>query len=328
MVPTISARAWDAVGLSPVEAQVYFAMLKVPSTDVAALATQVTLTHEQVLDTLRGLEDRGLVSRAAGHDARFIAAAPDLAFGPVVAERETQLEAARAALSELSTAHRAARAQNASELVEVVSGEAAIRERLRQMLHRARHEVLALTKPPYAEPVNDPELDLLARGIKVRSLYGREALERADDVATIQGHIAAGERARVTGQVPVKLVVVDAGLAMLPLAGGDGRDAVAGALLVYPSGLLDSLVALFETLWALGTPFGEAGQGSPHDDDGPMDREILAMLFAGLTDQAIARQLGTSPRTVQRLVRRLMERYSAVSRFQLGAIARERGLLD
>lgn len=49
------------------------------------------------------------------------------------------------------------------------------------------------------------------------------------------------------------------------------------------------------------------------------------MLDAGLTDRAVAIQLGLSMRTVQRRVRALMDRTGVDTRFRLGAEAVQRG---
>ncbi|MEG3628520.1 LuxR C-terminal-related transcriptional regulator [Streptomyces poriticola] len=57
------------------------------------------------------------------------------------------------------------------------------------------------------------------------------------------------------------------------------------------------------------------------------DRKILNLLYAGLNDAAIARQLAVGHRTVQRRVQRLMELLQANGRVALGARAQELGLL-
>ncbi|MGW7629677.1 response regulator transcription factor [Streptomyces griseoincarnatus] len=57
------------------------------------------------------------------------------------------------------------------------------------------------------------------------------------------------------------------------------------------------------------------------------DRKILNLLYAGLSDASIARQLDVGHRTVQRRIRRLMERLQANGRVALGARAQELGLL-
>ncbi|CAL9529345.1 hypothetical protein SUDANB176_04018 [Streptomyces sp. enrichment culture] len=57
------------------------------------------------------------------------------------------------------------------------------------------------------------------------------------------------------------------------------------------------------------------------------DRKILNLLYAGLDDASIARRLSVGHRTVQRRIRRLMERLQANGRVALGARAQELGLL-
>jgi DNA-binding NarL/FixJ family response regulator len=49
------------------------------------------------------------------------------------------------------------------------------------------------------------------------------------------------------------------------------------------------------------------------------------LLTAGVKDQAIARQLGVSLRTIRRRLANLMREAGAVSRFQLGMLAGRRG---
>jgi LuxR family transcriptional regulator, transcriptional regulator of spore coat protein len=50
----------------------------------------------------------------------------------------------------------------------------------------------------------------------------------------------------------------------------------------------------------------------------PRERELVALLSRGHTDQEAAVRLGISPRTVTALVRGLMDRLGVDNRFQLG----------
>ena len=66
----------------------------------------------------------------------------------------------------------------------------------------------------------------------------------------------------------------------------------------------------------------------PHSSyEAALGDRMLAMLAAGLKDEAIARYLGVSLRTVRRRVATLMEELGAHTRFQLGSAAERRGLL-
>ncbi|MEW9547931.1 helix-turn-helix domain-containing protein [Nonomuraea sp. NPDC050783] len=161
----------------------------------------------------------------------------------------------------------------------------------------------------------------------VRGIYSPLAFEHPGMLAHARRAIAGGEQARL-GQVPVKLAVADARLALLPLGSGTDR-AVDSALVVHPSTLLDALIALFETLWRAAVPLRLTEDGL-HPEGRPQapDTEVLALLAGGMKDDAIARQLGLSPRTVQRRVQLLCERLGAHTRFHAGYLAAQQDLLS
>ncbi|MER7200600.1 hypothetical protein [Streptomyces sp. CB01635] len=108
-------------------------------------------------------------------------------------------------------------------------------------------------------------------------------------------------------------MLADADLGLVPLA--DTPAGEPGAVLLHRSGLLDALDALFESVWRtahpleLSDPGGEAETTVELGAEGPtdLDRRILAPLLAGLTDPTAATQLGLSPRTLHRRLRRLMD---------------------
>jgi DNA-binding CsgD family transcriptional regulator len=133
----------------------------------------------------------------------------------------------------------------------------------------------------------------------------------------------------VVPELPIRLLIVDRRIALVPLLSGPDRDV--GALIVHRSGMLDALLALFDRVWRDGLPLvlgtdgvveGASGDGLPE-----LDARILGLLLAGLTDQAVANQLGLSMRTVQRRVRALMDLVAAETRLQLGFQAARRGWL-
>ena len=136
-----------------------------------------------------------------------------------------------------------------------------------------------------------------------------------------------GEDIRIRESVPLRMLVVDRQLALVPLQ-PSGDDRGGGALLVHPGGLLDALLGLFDLLWVDAMPVLPSADAMATDADGAVDeidRHVLALLLHGLTDQAIGGQLGLSLRTVQRRVRQLMTLAEVSTRFQLGHAAAIRG---
>jgi len=99
---------------------------------------------------------------------------------------------------------------------------------------------------------------------------------------------------------------------------------------VYPGGLLDALLAVFERSWSQGTPLVADGPAAVCEDPaahGPTgdDLHLLQLMVEGLTDDAIAGKLDVSTRTVQRRVRDLIDLSGVRSRLQLVWEATRRG---
>ncbi|MGH3243568.1 MAG: helix-turn-helix transcriptional regulator, partial [Spirillospora sp.] len=223
---------------------------------------------------------------------------------------------ARALLAELPVDRR----HRPEEQVEILFGRDAVAARFDRLQRAARDEVLVLDRPPYAQEPAEPnhsELEMLARGVRVRGLYAPEALEMPGALETFRQTAAAGEEARVHVDVPLKLAIADRTTAILPFS-GDEREMVDSAFVIHAGNLLDALVRLFELLWdgAIPVPGHVAGHEIPGETG--LDRQLLALLAAGLKDEAAARQLGVSVRTLNRRVSELMRRLGARTRFQAG----------
>lgn len=81
------------------------------------------------------------------------------------------------------------------------------------------------------------------------------------------------------------------------------------------------------------TPTDDSSSRQPESRDAArelreVDRNLLRLLAVGMTDEAVARQLGLSLRTTRRRIAALMSHLSASSRFQAGAEAAKRGWLS
>jgi DNA-binding NarL/FixJ family response regulator len=89
--------------------------------------------------------------------------------------------------------------------------------------------------------------------------------------------------------------------------------------------LVDGVYALFTAAWEAAADLSSYLRGDVPELP-PEARAILRALGAGLTDEAAARQLGTSLRTYRRRVAELLAALEAGSRFQAGLRAGELGL--
>ncbi|MEV6285112.1 helix-turn-helix transcriptional regulator [Kribbella sp. NPDC051770] len=167
-------------------------------------------------------------------------------------------------------------------------------------------------------------LAAMDRGVRARGLYGVSILEDAEGLAAVHQCIAAGEQARVFAQVPLNLMLFDGRRGLFSVPGQ--RGARRALIIVHESGLLDRLIGLFDVFWQMGVPLSAESQvvDTLHGGPDAEEQQLLSYLAAGLTDEAIARDLGVSARTVGRRIARLEEVLGAHSRFQLAVQASRR----
>ncbi|KAB8196728.1 LuxR family transcriptional regulator [Nonomuraea phyllanthi] len=317
-----------AVGVEAEDERIYRNLLRRPRATLPELAARTGHTMATLRHVLCRLESLGLATRMAGRPVRYVPTRPDVAVDALISRREEGLAQARLAARELLAETPRVENHAPEELVEVVQGQAAVVQRFTQLQQTATRELLVLDRPPYAQDPteqNAAEMERLSHGLLVRGIYDASALEIPGKLRLAQESAAAGEQARVSPEVPMKLAIVDRETAILPLS-TDASASADSAVIVHSSSLLDALVTLFEILWRSALPL--PALGSPTRPADMPDPELFALLAAGLKDEAVARQLGVSLRTVHRRVSELMDRLGARTRFQAGLLAARRGWWD
>jgi DNA-binding CsgD family transcriptional regulator len=340
-----AAALLDCLGLSAAEEHLYLRLLAEPRLSTAEIGRRLDMTHDRVraqLDSLAALglvvatrhDDAGAWGESTEHTGRggvpaapdaWYATAPDIALEALVRAREAELTRLRGRVEELMRNYRQGRrAVGPDELIEVVSGQEAIAACWRALQDSARTSLRVLDKAPHilvASPAD--EAAVIRRGVAVQVIYEHTAVRDPERVATIREFMDIGEDCRMLATLPFKLALVDDRWALLPVSTGT---ALQTALVVRPCSLLDALSGLFALSWsqAMRVPRAEA-EGEP--GAAGRRRELLTLLASGLTDESIARQLGISTRTVQRLIRDFMDSFGAQTRFQAGVHAARAELL-
>ncbi|MFI7606070.1 helix-turn-helix domain-containing protein [Micromonospora sp. NPDC049366] len=303
----------DVIGLTPDDEELYRCLVRLTVASVDELAERLDRPRAAILGGLDALRARGLVVPAGPEpDAPLRPLAPDIPLGAALLRRQEALEAARAAVTQLTEEYRAGmRRHNADHLVEVITGAQVLRERLRDLQNGARTEVLWFCRAnPLAMHGEDnlEEFDALARGVRYRAIYERKMLLEPGALEDVDRGVRAGEQARVLDRLPVRLAIVDGTTAVCPLV-PDRGSGEPGAAVIGRSQLLDALIALFESHWLMATPVRSAAL--PDDDGGGYrpdadETRLLSLFVAGVPDKSIASQLGVSRRTVQRRLADLM----------------------
>lgn len=330
----------EALDLEPVQQQTYEALVDGALT-VPEIRASLGLPATRVRAVLASLERLGLVECTAGARSapdRYLPVAPEVAFEALLTAREGELQRARRHVQLLAARFRASGdARDAADLVEIVTGRAAVIQGVDQLQRSARRQIRGIDRPPYANTGpdrQDPKTGMMPlqaqtmrRGVGYRVIYDTDGLAGYHRLDTdIEACAELGEEARVMAGTPTKMMIADDRLGLIPLRAAPHE--MVSSVLVHPSGLLEALCEFFEVLWAGALPLSDYLADRPTGAaDGPSgdDARLLALLTTGLTDQVMARQLGISHRTFQRRLRDLMSRLGATTRFQLGLRAARQG---
>jgi DNA-binding CsgD family transcriptional regulator len=241
-------------------------------------------------------------------------------------------------MEQLNEVYESVSRPQAGNLVEVLEHQEEVTARYAYLLKGSTREVLHLAKPPYvtgsvqmsddAGPAQAP----VQEGVRLRSVYDTEGFTDAVSLETALRGTAGGGEFRLSSRLPAKMVLFDRTAALLPLHSDRPS---AGSLVVHSAALLEVIAALFESIWEHATPASlESRQDWPvsrqPQETAQIDertREILHLMATGMKDDAIARALKISRRTVQKHVSEAGSALGARTRFQIALIAAERGWL-
>ncbi|MEU0369404.1 helix-turn-helix transcriptional regulator [Streptomyces sp. NPDC006283] len=204
-----------------------------------------------------------------------------------------------------------------------------IRNRLDDLAFFAREEVLSVD--PYTALTADSiahsrplDLRCLRRGLRIRNIVIKEALNDPPTLAYLREIAAHGAEIRVTEEVTERIIVFDRRTALVPL---DPSDTARGALMARETGLVANILALFEKIWDQSVPLDELTEPTDATSGGlsETERQVLESMCRVEKDEVGARELKISVRTYRRHIADLLRILGAGSRAQAALLARERG---
>lgn len=318
----------SSLGLDRTAEHLYFRLVPVSGHTFVGVARLLQTRPDQLVRDLAPLAERGLVVLA---DDRLVV--------PPLAEAVSELvliESRRAATSaeklrELAGAvpHLVAAATrpDESDLTEIrpLDGELSSGgdplELLHLMMRTSRGDMLWLRPDAWAMPresrVSEVLGEAMASGRRSRAIYPARALRDAPEALATRAHL--GERVRVISEVPTRMFIFGDAHAVLPEPLGFTDEP---RVHVRQRSIVAALTLWFELLWSRAAPVPELESGTGRTDGRQF---LLEQLMAGATDEAIARKLGISLRTVRRRVAELMSDLGVDTRFQAGVEAVRRG---
>ncbi|HEX5314294.1 MAG TPA: helix-turn-helix domain-containing protein [Gammaproteobacteria bacterium] len=329
------SRPLEILGIGAAEESIYDWLLTHAGATVHEIARARAVTAGKVQRLLDAMASKGLVTHAPERPRRYIAAAPDIALKALALRRQEGLRRAEAEIQKLQ--RRAAAAQRRGEqeqIVELVTTRAAEAQILEQVQRAAQHEFVSLMRSPMrvsrledsSETDSRTQREAQARGVRYRSIVDAQYLELPGAVRRMRSDAEAGEEVRIFPGLPLKLVLADRRIGIIPLK---LQDADGPSLIVRSSALLDAIYALFEMLWERAAPvsFGAFGAIEAGDAAALFSSEaekLIDLMTTGLNDKRLADELDISMRTLRRRTVELMKSLNAHTRFQAGWIAASR----
>ena len=329
----------DLAGLDAVTESIYLGVLGSGKTNVWQVAEDFRMTDADAMARLEALRDLGLVSLLEGGAGEYASVDPRYALRAMadrISDRVSHIRERIPALVEYFG--RAPKSDDGDAQTTVLTDTDAVAGWYTRLQHQAKSEFLAFDRPPYVSASLDPfEAVVLKRGVDWRAIYTIASFDEGATWDEVAGLAQQGEQSRITDDLPIKLAIADSTTALVSLSLEPGN---VDALVTHSPALVAAFRQLFEFHWARSLPLPAARErfeGAVAPTWGEKDRveraatseerALLALIAVGMKDDAIARQLGVSPRTLRRRSQDLLAELGALNRFQAGAEAARRGWL-
>ncbi|WP_157494597.1 helix-turn-helix transcriptional regulator [Kutzneria sp. 744] len=317
----------SGLGLDSVAETVYLTALTRVRWRLADLNRHIDLGHPdaavrphpdgRVAAALDRLRADGLMVASAEESGAVRAVDPALALPVLAASRVWGLSAGDSRPQALSIAQLIARHEPPGP--DHLYGLDEMNSFAEHLVANARREVVILSGEhrtgsfEFATPVAEA---VLRRGAQLRLVWRSELIRTPAVAAHATWLRTRGAAPRIVPILPTTMLLVDRSVAMVIT--GDR------AVVNRATSSVTPLCVLADQLWANSGP----GPRRPHlPDETPRHHKVLRLLADGLTDDAIARQVGVSVRTVRNDMAAAMLSLDARSRFQAGVRAAQLGLL-
>jgi DNA-binding CsgD family transcriptional regulator len=324
------------LGVPPTEEAAYRIALQRSAWTMADFATRLGIPVEGAAEIVGRLVDLDLAHTSAD-GSRLRPVNPQLGLTALIARREAEmvgswheLERSRLSAANLAADFDAAHQSHIDSALDAAHGPEAVRARIAALVSQATTEVVSimLSGAGYVDPVSVPrraDLASPAAGVRFRTVASDRARQDPLTLRHLHGVAGDGVDVRTAAEVPMSALVIDASIAVFPLASSATPHRPSVVVLRLPSVVVTTL-DLFERLWAVATPLDQTTDG--RDTLTGRQRQLLTLMLAGATDETAAYRLGVGVRTVRRAVADLIARLGARGRFQAGALAAERGWIN
>jgi DNA-binding CsgD family transcriptional regulator len=165
---------------------------------------------------------------------------------------------------------------------------------------------------------------VLDKGVTLRIIHSDAMVRVPSGKEHVQALQEAGAEVRLSTLLPFPLILVDNELAYVAAA---PQDEQMGALEIRGPEVCRVLRATFDYCWTTAAAPQALAAATRDASFSRRELVILDMLAIGMKDETMARAMGISSRTLRRVMRNLMDKLGAESRFQAGMRMAALGLI-
>jgi DNA-binding CsgD family transcriptional regulator len=312
-------------------------MHSAPEADTAQIAESLGLQTAEVIDAMDELSDLTLLRPGLSPAQKLRPVSIERAIHMLIRQQSEQLKIQSGSLSMLQSAMKELLESRPTSQdgfghadIETLSGAEQVQSLIERLMFRATESIWSAIpgRPMPAEHLEAArpfDAEVSQRGVAGRSLYQNSVLADRRNMEYARWLSGLGSEIRSAPVVPSRMVVIDRSLAavlhkqpQLPFE----------IFVVREPALVIPLIEFFEMSWAAAKPIDvPAAEETNEKEPTQQERALLRLLAVGSTDEAAAKKLGVSVRTVRRIMADLMEQLEASSRFEAGHKATQRGWL-
>jgi sugar-specific transcriptional regulator TrmB len=258
------------LGLTTYESKGYIALLQKQALTAAELAKLSGIPRTRIYDVLEGLAQEGLCVELLGKGKKFQAVAPEICIQKLLEHQKADLISKEKMAQNLVVVladlyQRGSVNKDPLDYIELLRDPQQVGLKVMQLVSNAESEILVFVKPPFSNPKgelekqNDESIRAATRKIVCKAIYeipkGDE--EKAWMLKQIERSVSAGEQARVTNFLPLKMAIVDEFKVVFAMEDYHQMGNRQTSLLIEHRALATGLKMLFDTLWDKARDFHE-----------------------------------------------------------------------
>lgn len=247
-------------GFSRYEAQAYAVLLRNGQLTAGEVSRLAGIPQGRIYGVLDTLEKRGFCSVILGAVKSYRVVNPQLSFKDLVHKQKTALQELTELQEELATTF-VNQDSSASDFFQVLTSRAGQVEKFDELIRRTDRNLFSFNKKPYATGFNrsqseiinasKPLEELIARGARAQAIFeGETGSNRKPFIDMVSYYQEIGEEIRISGTLPLKMLLIDGVVAMVSLQSNDTSKFKLTSMVVEHTDLTNALQELFNLYWS------------------------------------------------------------------------------